>query len=290
MRCEKIQMKHRSLIMECFAGLDDFISDFTFSIIYVYRFVYEYRIIFEGEPVFIAGTNSLAQNFLTPLKNLSSMDPVFVANLINGYDFIYPVAEKWAGNYCGSPFSTTCRDGEMDYLFKVADIASYSGGKYNKRRNRLKHFTAGNDASCDLFRPSDIGKAFNILAEWQQHLRLPETETDFVACREALENFSLLGLSGMIYYSERRPVGFLIGEALNSRVYLIHFVKGLPGFNGLYEFMFNRFARTLSGFEYLNMEEDMGKENLRITKSSYHPAFLVKKCRIYLRNHDSSSK
>jgi hypothetical protein len=31
------------------------------------------------------------------------------------------------------------------------------------------------------------------------------------------------------------------------------------------------------------MEEDMGRENLRLTKTSYHPESLVRKFRVYLR-------
>jgi hypothetical protein len=48
--------------------------------------------------------------------------------------------------------------------------------------------------------------------------------------------------------------------------------------------MFNDTAKRLkSEYKYLNLEEDMGNKNLRRTKGSYGPEFLLKKYRVGIK-------
>lgn len=283
MKIERLGIEHRQLISDCVSGLDKFISDFTFSSLFLYRGMFDYRIIFADRLVFVAGTNPVGQNFLTPVAHPGKLGPDYIAEIMCNYDFLYPVAEDWRGIFDRGRFETTVRPAEMDYLFRVEKLASFKGGKYNRRRNRLKQFLLNNDGSIGAFSSAEIGLASDILRKWQDATGVPEKYSDYRQCAEALRWFGELPLSGRIFYANGAPVGFLLGEPLNRRVFIIHFIKGLPGFQGLYEFMFNSFAQSIPEYEYINMEEDMGRINLRETKSSYVPEFLVKKYRVYLK-------
>jgi len=283
MRIEPLGIEHRQLISESINGLDEFISDFTFGNLFLYRGMYDYRVIFEDGPVFITGTNPVGHNFLTPLTDPGKLGSDYIAEIMRDYDFLYPVAEQWKDIFDPRRFEITLRSGEMDYIFRVEKLGSFKGGKYNKRRNRLKHFLLNNEASSQEFGPAHIDTALDILRKWQDATGLQERYSDYRQCSEALRFYNELPLRGRLYTANGEPVGFLLGEPLNSRVFIIHFIKGLPGFQGLYEFMFNSFARSIPEYEYINMEEDMGKVNLRKTKSSYLPEFLVKKYRVCLK-------
>lgn len=287
MRIEQLGIEHRQLISESVSGLDEFISDFTFGNLFLYRGIYNYRIIFAdgpaAGPVFITGTNPVGQNFLTPVADPRNLGPDCIAALMRDYDFLYPVAEPWKDMFDDGQFEVTLRPGEMDYLFRVEKLASFKGGKYNRRRNRLKQFLLGSNGAMEEFSASHIDTAFEILRNWQDAAGTREKYSDYRQCAEALRWFGELPLSGRIFFADGEPVGFLLGEPLNPRVFVIHFIKGLPGFQGLYEFMFNRFAQSIPEYEYINMEEDMGRVNLRKTKSSYIPEFLAKKYRVYLK-------
>jgi len=282
MKFEDLGMEHREAISGCLRGLDEFISDFTFSILFVYRDMYGYKVVFDGRPLFIRGTNPIGQSFLTPLVDLRELGPDYIAAAMQDVDFMYPVAEAWTGIF-DDRFEVVARSSEMDYIFRRESLASFRGGNYNRRRNRLKRFTAEHAASIEELSAGNAAQALDILDKWQKACGLPEWETDFRQCSEALRCLEKLPLTGAIYFASGQPAGFLIGERLNPRVYLIHFIKGSHGLHGLYEFMFNSFAKSVPGYEFINMEEDMGKDNLRLTKKSYNPEFLVKKCRVYLR-------
>lgn len=283
MRIERLGIEHRQMISDRVKGLDEFISDFTFGNLFLYRGIYDYRIILDDGPVFITGTNPVGHNFLTPLTDLEQLGAECIAGLMRDYDFLYPVAEKWKDLFDPKRFEVNFRPGEMDYLFRVEKLASFKGGKYNRRRNRLKQFLLGNEALSDKFGPEHIDTSFDILRKWQDATGVQEKYSDYRQCAEALRWFGELPLSGRIFLANGEPVGFLLGEPLNPRVFIIHFIKGLPGFQGLYEFMFNTFAQSIPEYEFINMEEDMGKVNLRKTKSSYIPEFLVRKYRVGLK-------
>ena len=126
--------------------------------------------------------------------------------------------------------------------------------------------------------------AMNILQEWQNDSGLASDKTDFEQCSEALQKIPELALWGTIYYIENEPAGFIIGEALNTDTFCLHFAKASTKYHGIYEFMFNDTAKRLqSQYKYLNLEEDMGNKNLRRTKDSYGPELLLKKYRISIK-------
>jgi hypothetical protein len=48
--------------------------------------------------------------------------------------------------------------------------------------------------------------------------------------------------------------------------------------------MFNRFAKVLPPqYRFLNLEQDLDKDTLRLAKSSYMPDSMLKKMRVSLR-------
>jgi hypothetical protein len=113
---------------------------------------------------------------------------------------------------------------------------------------------------------------------------LPSDKTDFDQCGEALQKISALALRGTLYYIDHEPAGFIIGEALNTDTFCLHFAKASKKYHGIYEFMFNDTAKKLQDqYRYLNFEEDMGNKNLRRTKDSYGPEMLLKKYRVSLK-------
>ena len=73
-------------------------------------------------------------------------------------------------------------------------------------------------------------------------------------------------------------MAFTAGEEVNSEVFDIHFEKALDGYDGLYTVINQEFvSHVLTGYRWVNREEDMGIPGLRKAKESYYPAFLLEK-------------
>ena len=126
-----------------------------------------------------------------------------------------------------------------------------------------------------------MNDALGILDVWQEDVGEEKATTDYFPCREALERYDELVLCGGIYYVEGEPAGFVIGEEIRADMFALHFAKGKRKFKGLYQYMYNHFAKILpKQYAFLNFEQDLGKLALRIAKSSYDPDRVLKKYRV----------
>ena len=104
---------------------------------------------------------------------------------------------------------------------------------------------------------------------------------DYEAAKEALMLMEGLQLCGGIYYVKGRPVAFALGEELKEDAFVLHFAKAVSGYKGLMQFVIKSFSTLLpKRYTYINMEQDLGDEGLRMSKESYRPAGFVKKFRV----------
>jgi hypothetical protein len=125
--------------------------------------------------------------------------------------------------------------------------------------------------------------ARNVLDTWQEESGSLQNDTDFYPCAEALRLYDELILCGGIYYIDNEPAGFVIGEELDEPTFALHFAKGKRKYKGLYQFMYNQFARIMPAkYASFNFEQDLGIESLRRSKASYQPEKLLKKYRVSL--------
>lgn len=69
-----------------------------------------------------------------------------------------------------------------------------------------------------------------------------------------------------------------LAKKINDDTAVLHVEKANPEIRGLYAVINRDFAKNAWGdVTYLNREEDMGHEGLRMAKESYKPEFMVKK-------------
>ena len=98
------------------------------------------------------------------------------------------------------------------------------------------------------------------------------------AIGKALDHFEALAFVGGLIRIDGKAVAFTAGEAINDQVFDVHFEKALDGYDGLYPAINQAFAEhALSGYRWINREEDMGLEGLRRAKASYYPAEVLEK-------------
>ncbi len=283
-KLETVDFRHRGLLTDSFKRLNLPLSDYSFANIYLFRKVSRYEFLTTDCGLFICGNNKQGQRYIMPLNDLRNCDLQIFRNLLNNRDFFFPIPEEWLSFFSDDTFSVTSYDSESDYIYLTENLASFRGKQYTRHRNHLNQFFSSYRPEEESMGANHLADSLSILQQWQNDSGLAVDKTDYEQCSEALHQFSELALWGTIYYISEEPAGFIIGEALNTDTFCLHFAKASKKYHGIYEFMFNDTAKKLqSQYKYLNFEEDMGNKNLRRTKSSYGPEMLLKKYCVCLK-------
>lgn len=279
MTYEKLDLKHMDLLYERLKNINTPIAEYSFANLYLFRRIHDYEVI-EDMDLFIRGRSVDGFTFIMPTKNINEIDMDYLKGLAKNVDFVFPVDKEWLP-YFGEHADYYNFEGDTDYIYTVEKISTYKGRKLHKKRNLLKQFLQGYSFECHPLMEDNVDDAISILNQWQNDMDLSPEETDFYSCMEALKLHETLILCGLIYYVDGKPGGFIMGEELNSETFVIHFAKGIKDFKGIYQFIYNDFAKRLpKKYNYLNFEQDLGKTALRIAKSSYVPDILYKKFRV----------
>jgi hypothetical protein len=283
MQTEKLSLKHKDLLHQRLRNITVPLSEYTFPNLYLFRKNHDYEVILDKE-VFIKGRSYDGHIFLMPTADVRTLDIAYLKELMRDVDFFSPIPEEWLPAFSPDEFEITFAEGDADYLYTVLKMSTFAGRRLHKKRNLLKQFVEAHTHDARPLTNDRLNDARFILNDWLATTKMNAEETDYAACLEALDRYEELILCGGIYYADREPAGFVLGEELNEETFVLHFAKARTKFKGVYQYMFNNFAKILPPkYKYLNLEQDLDKENLRIFKSSYVPDRLLKKARIRLK-------
>jgi len=276
-----LDISHRDIIKEKLGLLTSPFSEFSFMNLYLFREIHKYEVIESAEGLYISGFTRDSKKYLMPLFKIdvSSVDAV-CAQITSGM-MIFPVDSETVPLFTAKGFSAEYNPADSDYIFSIEKLATYPGRHLHKKRNLMKQFLELYSWSMEDITADNREACLAILETWQKDTGLSEQETDVLSCREALLHFEDFGLSGTLFYAGEETAGFTLGEFIAGKTYALHFAKGLTRFKGIYQFMYNVFAKELcKDCLWINFEQDLGIPALRQAKESYMPDRMEHKYRI----------
>ncbi|MDR1986550.1 MAG: phosphatidylglycerol lysyltransferase domain-containing protein [Treponema sp.] len=257
--------------------IPDGVSEYTFANLYLFRKRYNYHVALHKNSLIISGEREGERFFMSPCE---IPEQEVLQELFKTHDYWKGIPEsvltpnrerlmQWGIEI------TEDRD-NFDYLYRRTDLAHLPGKKYHKKRNLVNAFLSAYTHEEQPLRAELLPQAMMVLERWRQD---KGEDGDYHAAKEALELFTLLGMQGSIYYINGKPGGWCLGEAVaQGTIFAVHFEKGIDEYKGIYQFMNQTFAASLSeGFAYINREQDLGDEGLRQAKMTYRPWGFVRK-------------
>lgn len=174
-----------------------------------------------------------------------------------------------------------------DYIYKTDDLINLVGKKYHSKRNHISKFTRENNWKYEDINVSNLIDCKKLAQEWYEESTSEDSESlkkENEAIMLAISHFNELNFQGGIIKVDGKPVAFTMGEAISKDVFVVHFEKALNKYAEAYAVLNREFAKNgLSGYEFINREEDLGLKGLRRAKLSYHPIALLKKYKVTLR-------
>jgi len=283
MLIEKLGLHHKDILTPRLRQANAGLSEYTFANLYLFRHNHEYEVVTDRD-IYIRGKSYDGHSYLMPTADVRSLDRISLKGLMATVDFLFPIPEAWLDYFGNDEYVVECKKGDQDYVYTVEKMSTYKGRNLHKKRNLLKQFLDLYTHDALPLTYDRLDQARFILRDWQETSHMNAADTDFVPCLEALDRYDELVLCGGIYYADNEPAGFVLGEEVNNEAFVLHFAKARVKFKGIYQYMFNNFAQILPPkYKYLNLEQDLDKENLRVFKSSYVPDLLLCKARVKLK-------
>lgn len=167
----------------------------------------------------------------------------------------------------------------FDYLYEIDTLCDLAGKKYQAKRNHINRFVEANPSwHTEPVTKDSLDLCRGIAETWYE--RHEDVSADRRALEKAMAHFDELGFEGIVLFGEEGPVGFSLGNRISRDTFDVNFEKSFADIQGAYPLVNREFARSVREkypeIRYLNREDDMGLENLRKAKESYHPILLKK--------------
>lgn len=192
-------------------------------------------------------------------------------------------------------FRFHCDRDSFDYIYDINDLADLPGRKYQKKRNHCNRFrTDYPNYTVQPLSENNREQVLEMINSWYTSKEQENPESDFLmertAINKALKHYQELEMDGLVLMNDDKILGITMGSQLSPITYDIQFEKAWGDVNGAYAIINYEFARYLREkypcIRFLDREEDLGIEGLRIAKERYFPHHMVEKCWAHLMEDD----
>ncbi len=162
-----------------------------------------------------------------------------------------------------------------DYVYRRSDLADLPGRRYASKRNHVSRFLRNASWSFDRVDAAGVPECLSFLDDWcVSHACEEDPRLDFEveALRACLQGMEVLGQVAWVLRLDGRIAGMTLGELLTADTFVVHYEKACNEVDGAYQMLAREFARTVPAHvAYIDREQDMGVEGLRLSKRSFHP-------------------
>ena len=168
-----------------------------------------------------------------------------------------------------------------EYLYQLKQFTHFSGKKMEKKRNHLNYFLNNIDYTVKPITPEECGRLIDFTRRFmERHAGSELLDYEGNETIKVLENYHLYGFDGLLIEIDGEIAGYTFGEVIGDTLFA-HVEKGNIEYRGIYQalasFMAQHIENSHPEVVYVNRAVDMGDEDLRKSKESYHPcAYVVK--------------
>lgn len=176
-----------------------------------------------------------------------------------------------------------CHQKYPDYLCSRSELAFLKGNKFKSQRASYNYFVKHYNFEVSGLKLKDRAECLSLFNCWieerkthcREDLYCGMLEDNRRVIKEALSNYRQLDLEGIVVRIDRRIKGFTFGYKLNNDTFCILYEITDLSVKGLAQFIFRSFSAGLKNYNYINIMDDSGLDNLRKVKLSYKPKRLI---------------
>ena len=175
-----------------------------------------------------------------------------------------------------------------DYICLKEDIINLPGHALRPKRQHLAQFPRFYpNHEYRPIEPSLFPECLQLLQRWSDnaeaigHLQGADSKVmERESISQVFDNWEQFGAIGGALFVDDKMVAFTYGVPINGNTFDLCVEKGDINYKGVYTVVRHHFMQQIpEQYAYINLEEDLGLPGLRRAKSSYHPAYQIKKDR-----------
>ena len=176
-----------------------------------------------------------------------------------------------------------CHQKYPDYLCSRSDLDLLRGNKFKSQRAAYNYFVKHCNFEASELKLKDQANCLSLFNHWVEERKAHCSEDVYCGMlednrkviKEALSNYKQLGFEGIVVRVDKQIKGFTFGYKLNKDTFCILYEITDLSIKGLAQFIFRKFSAELGNYNYINIMDDSGLDNLRKVKLSYKPKRLV---------------
>jgi len=168
---------------------------------------------------------------------------------------------------------------DADYVYTVSDLAHYPGHKYHRKRQLMNGCLNRYECVYEDLTTDIIQECFDLQKRIIQLTSPDDSQLqEHKAAHYLLNHFSHFHFFGGVIRIHGQVEGLMIASRLNDNTAVGHVEKTNPEIHGISALLHHWFAKkTLPGFEFFNVEQDLGSPGLRDCKQRFIPDHMVVK-------------
>lgn len=179
-----------------------------------------------------------------------------------------------------------------DYILSVTDLCNLPGSKFHTHKNHINKFNIlYQNNEMKVLDPKDkttIMLIEDVFYRWEKGRNKDRNDTihELTAIRRLLHDYSSFSLLIVGLFIDGVIQGFSINDLDSEKYAQNHFAKSDPSIKQLYYKLNHLTGIELQkrGYEFLNIECDLGLDGLRFAKEQWNPVKYIKKYTIALKN------
>lgn len=290
-----LDLEHKPVLNQLFAGLKPRISEFTFTNLYIWRHAYGAQITrFDDVVCLLSWRPDPEDSFvLPPLGPGASVEHVRECLRLlesEGHDPKLCRVENETLAQLGvtdEEFIIESDRADWDYVYRVQDLIDLPEERYPDKVRHIKQFGKRFQFEYRPLTPDLVPACEELQDLWcdDKHCDLYSSlRAEARAVKEVLERLTELRVTGGAILVNDRVQAFTLGEPLNIDTVVIHIEKASPDLHGAFQVMNQQFLmHEWSDWQYVNREQDVDDPGLRKAKESYLPAKMVEKFTVHPR-------
>lgn len=168
-----------------------------------------------------------------------------------------------------------------EYCYHRQDIAQLKGNAYKSQRANFNQFIKSNKYEFLPYQKNFQQQCIHLFHEWKKRKEEHSSDEMFRFMLEdnvkvherILEYYSQLNLIGRVILMDEKIKGYTFGYPIDKETFCIDLEISDLSLKGISSFIFSRFCQDLElePYSLINVMDDFGLDNVRMTKLAYHP-------------------